>query len=146
MRRIDSGKKVPPGRSIRKTKRARRDLAEIAAHLGEDSVEIELKFLRCAELAFEALAAMPGMGARREYAHPGLADLRMWPVPEFPRILIFYRPQEDGVEIVRILHASRDQEGLMAQPGGDIDTYSNHLSMTSWRHGVMFSEEILWPA
>lgn len=119
MRGIDSRKKVPPGRIVLKTKRARRDLAEIAANLGEDSLEIELRFLRCAELAFEVLAIMPGMGARREHAHPGLADLRMWPIPEFPRILIFYRPHVDGVEIVRILHASRDQEGLMAQPGGD---------------------------
>ncbi len=59
------------------------------------------------------LADMPGMGAPRE--HGGLKGLRMWPVRGFERHLIFYRPIEDGIEVIRVLHASRDLEGLLGE-------------------------------
>jgi plasmid stabilization system protein ParE len=32
----------------------------------------------------------------------------MWPIHGFEKHLIFYRPLKDAVEIVRVLHASRD--------------------------------------
>jgi len=39
----------------------------------------------------------------------GIAEgLRRWPVPGFRNYLIFYRPTETGVNIVRVLHGSRD--------------------------------------
>lgn len=36
------------------------------------------------------------------------AGLRRWPIPGFRNYLIFYRPMENGVEIVRVLHGARD--------------------------------------
>ena len=32
----------------------------------------------------------------------------MWQVRGFEKHLIFYRPIKDGIEIIRVLHASRD--------------------------------------
>jgi len=53
--------------------------------------------------ASRRLAEMPGMGHRREEITDPM--LRIWPVHSW---LIIYRPIEDGVEIVRIIHGARD--------------------------------------
>jgi plasmid stabilization system protein ParE len=39
----------------------------------------------------------------------------MMPVQGFPRYLIFYRSAEEGVEIVRVLHSSRDIGSLFEE-------------------------------
>ena len=48
----------------------------------------------------------------RSLAHPApfgrLKGLRMWQVRGFEKHLIFYRPIKDGIEVIRVLHASRD--------------------------------------
>ena len=52
------------------------------------------------------------MGAARKYDDAALADVRMWHVVGFPNHLIFYRPTESGIEVIRVLHAKRDIESL----------------------------------
>jgi toxin ParE1/3/4 len=52
--------------------------------------------------AFVSLSLSPRIGARRFHFGP---NLRMFPVYEY---LIFYRPMDDGVEIVRVLHGKRN--------------------------------------
>ena len=48
------------------------------------------------------IAEMPGMGRRR----PELgAGIRSYPVGSY---VLLYRPIEDGISVVRILHTSRD--------------------------------------
>lgn len=55
---------------------------------------------------FQILAEWPQLGPLRE----GLSDgLRMFPTDDY---LIFYRPIEGGVEIIRVLHAARDIPSL----------------------------------
>lgn len=95
-------------RHVRKTPRAKADLIDQFEFIGKNNPDAAEQFLDAAEAAFEQLLRMPKMGALREYLSPRLAGLRMWPVPEFPRELIFYRPVEDGIEVVRVLHSSRD--------------------------------------
>jgi toxin ParE1/3/4 len=41
----------------------------------------------------------------------------MWRVAGFPNHLIFYRPVESGVEVIRVLHAKRDIEALFGGRG-----------------------------
>jgi toxin ParE1/3/4 len=48
------------------------------------------------------LAANPHGGPRREDLAPGL---RFYPVGNY---LIFYRPGDDGIILVRVLHGARD--------------------------------------
>jgi toxin ParE1/3/4 len=55
---------------------------------------------------------MPELGIVREYDDPALLGVRMWRVTGFPNHLIFYRPIERGIEVVRVLHARRDIESL----------------------------------
>jgi toxin ParE1/3/4 len=65
-------------------------------------------FYDAANTTFEALARMPGMGERRESRQPRLAGMRVGRVEGFENHLIYYRPVEGGIEIVRVLHGARD--------------------------------------
>jgi len=38
--------------------------------------------------------------------------LRAWPIDGFRNHLVFYRPTDEGVDIVRVLHGARDIEAL----------------------------------
>ena len=102
-------------RRVSNTNQAKKDIAEIAAYYGEQSVELELRFIDAAEVALEKLLLMPEKGARREFFHSKLHGLRMWPIPKFPKILIFYRPVDTGVEVVRVLHSARDIAALFSK-------------------------------
>lgn len=84
------------------------DLDDQALHIAVDSIEAGLRLYVAAHAAYARLLDMPELGARRRLEKPDLVGLRMWPIPDFPNHLIFYRPVDDGVEIVRVLHASRD--------------------------------------
>jgi toxin ParE1/3/4 len=99
---------------VEKRPQATRDLADIAVYLAEESGsdEVAFRFLDAAEASFESVGAMPGMGAPRAYNDPVLLDVRLWRVARFPKHLIFYRPIEGGIEVIRVLHAKRDIEAL----------------------------------
>jgi toxin ParE1/3/4 len=102
------------GEKASSSKQARKDLAEISAFYGEESLEVELRFIDAARKAFEKLSRNPKMGAVREYLDPKLEGLRMWPIARFTKVLIFYKPVDDGIEVVRVLHSARDIEALFA--------------------------------
>lgn len=88
--------------------KARSDLRELAAYIATDSPRSSRRFLEAAQAAFERLARAPEIGARCEFANPVYADLRMWPVRGFENDIVVYRPITDGVEVVRVLHGTRD--------------------------------------
>jgi toxin ParE1/3/4 len=87
---------------------AKRDIVEISVFLSERNLGAADRFLDAVRSAFQALAHMPEMGSPRTLRRPGLAGLRVWLVPGFPNYLIYYRPLEGGIEVIRVLHAARD--------------------------------------
>jgi toxin ParE1/3/4 len=95
-------------RKVTKTPRARTDLVEIAAAIGERSEDAAYRFLRAAAEAFGKLAEFPGMGARREARDPKLVGLRSWPITGFRNYLVFYTPTRRGIRVLRVLHGARD--------------------------------------
>lgn len=81
---------------------AEEDAAEIWDYIAEDSEAAADRVLELVDAQFTLLAQYPKMGRER----PELADgLRSFPVG---RYVVFYRPLPDGIEVVRVLHASRD--------------------------------------
>lgn len=104
-----------PGHIVR-NERADDDLIEIAAYLILEDEALAIRFLHAAESAFRRLAEFPEMGSRYASDNPLLADMRKWPIPQFPKHLIFYRPLPRGVEIVRVLHGVRDLQPLLEEP------------------------------
>ena len=62
-------------------------------------------------------ASLQVVGRLREFRSARLAGLRSWPVPGFPKHLIFYRVDEDLVEVVRVLHGARDLAIVLEDEG-----------------------------
>ena len=93
---------------------ADRDLDEQADYLAKQaSLETALRFYDAAAATFEKIAQMPSMGERWDSSNPRLAELRVWRVEGFEKRLIFYRPVDGGIEIVRVLHGARDIESVL---------------------------------
>lgn len=84
------------------------DLEELAEYIAQHNPRVAHRFYDAADAAFQLLAQMPAMGAACEFRNPAAADLRLWPIHAFEKHVIFYRPIDNGIEVVRVLHASRD--------------------------------------
>lgn len=64
------------------------------------------RFLERIERKLQALAETPRMGRRREEL---ALSLRSFPLGNYA---VFYRPTEQGIEVIRILHGARDIEAV----------------------------------
>jgi len=91
---------------ISKRPRAQSDLAEIWDYIADDSEPAADEFIDTLDQKFQVLAARPLAGRVRDELAEGI---RSFPVG---RYIIFYRPQAQGVEIVRVLHGARDLDAI----------------------------------
>ena len=101
---------------IHRTDAALSDLNEQAKYIQRDSPEAAIRFLAAAETSFQLLATMPELGQRQEFGRAELAELRAWQVRGFENYVIFYRPIERGIEVLRVLHAARDIAAILDDP------------------------------
>lgn len=80
------------------------DVLEIWNYIAEDSFEAADNWIDELNKRMLLWASQPNMGRERsDLAH----GLRSFP---FGRYLVFYIPINDGIEVVRIIHSSRDIE------------------------------------
>ena len=91
---------------VKRTPLAEEDLFEIWYYT---SVEKKSRlnadrFIDKLDVEFDKLADPPSMGTERGIYVP---DLRGWPFGEY---IIFYRPIAKRIEVVRVIHASRETE------------------------------------
>jgi toxin ParE1/3/4 len=93
---------------------AKRDLVEHYVYLAENAgLEIAERFLLQANESFSNLARHPALGVELALSRAELAGIRKWQIKGFERFLIFYVPRQDGVSIVRVLHAAQDWWGML---------------------------------
>jgi toxin ParE1/3/4 len=85
---------------------AEEDLKEIWAYVAEYNTEAAGKLVREITRRFAVLRDRPQIGRKQDEL---LVNLRSFAVKNY---LIFYQPVEDGIEILRVLHASRDIESI----------------------------------
>lgn len=90
-----------------------RDLIEQATYIAQDNLDAAERFLVAAEETFQLLGRMPGIGKFCRFSNPQLSDIRQYPVRGFRNCLIFYRVTESKVEVLRVLHGSRDLEAIL---------------------------------
>ncbi|MEA5421352.1 type II toxin-antitoxin system RelE/ParE family toxin [Spirulina sp. CCNP1310] len=90
-----------------------RDLIEIATYIAGNNLESGEQFLYAAEETFKQLGQMPKMGKSCQFSHPRLQNIRQIAVKGFRQYLIFYQITLAGVEIVRVIHGSRDLEAIL---------------------------------
>jgi toxin ParE1/3/4 len=99
---------------IERTTQANLDLLEIYNYYAEQrSADAAERMLRSIADTCEQIAAMPGMGRSREELAPGL---RSFPSGSY---ILYYRPLEDGIRLLRVLHGARNIEDLF--PGSDAE-------------------------
>jgi toxin ParE1/3/4 len=98
------------------TPAADRDVDEHFLYTGERSHDAAVRLLHALDASLERLATMPELGQRQEFGRKGLAGLRVWQIQGFENYLIFYRPIEHGIEVLRLLHAARDIDAAFDDP------------------------------
>jgi toxin ParE1/3/4 len=86
--------------------RALDDLAEIWAYIADDSPDQADAFVDLVDSKFQALSRRPRLGRRRPELSPDIRSLA------FGRYVVFYLPLSRGIEVVRVLHGSRDIESI----------------------------------
>lgn len=91
---------------------AEEDLESLVEYVARDGPQNAIKVLNKFEAAARKLAEMPGLGNAR----PDVTDrpLRFWAVYSW---LIVYRPGRNPLEIIRILHGSRDLPNVIGHDG-----------------------------
>ena len=88
------------------TRTSLRDINRIWDYIAETSPQRASKFVRRIKEKLALLAENPMMGRAR----PELADdLRSFPVEKY---VIFYRPVEEGIIVVRVVHSRQEIEGM----------------------------------
>ena len=70
-----------------------------------------------ADDTFALLATQPNMGWHARLRHAELKGLRVFRVTDFERILLLYLPLLDGVDILRVVHGSRNLQALLRREG-----------------------------
>ena len=89
------------------------DLDEVYRYIALENPDAAKRLLKAAKEDFNKLSDMPGMGALRVYPKH-LAHIRSWPISRFRNYLIFYQPIEGGIEVIRVLHAARNVDSMVA--------------------------------
>ena len=94
-------------------RRADRDIDEQLVYLGKQSHRVASRFLDAVEQTFQLLAESPDRGFLWDHDTNIDRNIHVWPIRGFPNMLAFYRPIDQGVEIIRVLHGARDIATLM---------------------------------
>ncbi len=81
---------------------AQQDLEVILDYLDSQSTEAADRFATKFDEACDLHAEHPRIGASSEEYAPNLRHFTVW------NYAIFYRPIEDGIELIRIIHGARD--------------------------------------
>lgn len=95
-------------------RRATQDIDEHAAYIAERKPRAAYRFLDMVEETFDLLARHPRIGSRR--LDHVVAGLLAFPVRAFQSYVVLYLVSGGRVQIVRIVHASRDLESLLRGP------------------------------
>lgn len=90
-----------------------RDLIELATYIAEDNLDASDRFLAAAEATFNQLAKMPQIGKLYRFSNPTLAGIRQQAIKVFKKYLVFYRPTDLGIEVLRVIHSARDLEAIL---------------------------------
>jgi toxin ParE1/3/4 len=93
-------------RAIRVAAVAEEDLKAIWDYVAQHNPETASKLIREIISKFALLRGYPHVGRQQ---HKMLVNLRSLVVKDY---IIFYQPSEDGVEILRVMHGSRDVNSI----------------------------------
>ena len=97
------------------TPRALDDLDAIWQYIAQDNLAAADRVEAAIFEACESLARHPLLGARRIEITP--LPVRFWTLPKFPNFIVVYKPETFPLQVVTILHGSRDLTAALAGTG-----------------------------
>lgn len=86
---------------------AQADLEGILTYLEDHSPPAAERLARLIDERCELLGHVPGMGRPRDDLAPGLRSIVV------EKYVVFFRATSDAVQVIRILHGSRDIDAIM---------------------------------
>src|SRR5262249_26010273 len=92
---------------------AERDIESQLAYLSEENLDAAIRFCNASEHTFALISGMPEFGPVYHSDNPDLVGVRYFPVSGFEKILVFYRPSAETVDLIRVLHRARDIESIL---------------------------------
>ena len=92
------------------TRQSRTDLVEILLYIRRDNPRAAKRLLATIHNKLQLLAEFPGLGRPREEL---ARSLRSFPIGNY---VLFYRPIEPGIQLIRVLHGGRDQRRFFGTP------------------------------
>ncbi len=97
---------------IFKRPQSERDIEECFVYIAEENLDAGVVFLVAVEDSLEQLARFPLLGKTRAFQNKQFQNIRMWKVKGYENYLVFYTVSEDTIEVIRVIHSSRDIEEL----------------------------------
>lgn len=85
------------------------DVQDIWAFIAEDNMVAADEWVDQLDAKMRLWATQPLMGRARDELAPGIRSLA------FGRYVVFYLALPDGIDVVRVLHGSRDIESLFGE-------------------------------
>jgi|SRR2546425_4306670 len=92
--------------SIIRSDESEQDVYEIAAFIACDNPDAAIQLIDRLDEVLKMLARNPLVGRAREELAP---NARSFPVGNH---VLFYRPSENGIKLIRVLHGARDLRRL----------------------------------
>ena len=83
------------------------DTDDIEFYIAMHNEDAGRHFSAAVRETFTFLLENPGAGWMRERVSNQRLVIRQWPVRGFSNYLIFYRPMDDGIRILRVLHGAQ---------------------------------------
>ena len=87
---------------ILRTRASRSDYDEIWSYIAVRDLAAADRLVEQFDATLELIASAPHIGRKVEELAP---NLRSFPIGNY---LIFYRPVEDGIQLIRLLHGARE--------------------------------------
>ena len=102
--------------AITQRPRARLDLLDQFVYFGEQAgVELAERYFAAVDETCLQLLKHPRSGPLYDCRIARLDGLRRVPVKGFENYLVFYLPNENGIDVIRVLHGARDIDSLFAE-------------------------------
>lgn len=84
------------------------DLDEIISHISQHNPNAAANVREAIFETAQSLGVHPGLGIRPRFSASHFTGIRFIPTSDYPSYLIFYREVAEEVEILRVLHGSRN--------------------------------------
>jgi toxin ParE1/3/4 len=92
--------------SIHRALRAAQDILDLAKYIADENPAAANRVLDAIDSKLNVLVAHPELGVKRDDLAAGVRSSLVG------NYVLYYRPHESGIELLRVLHAARDISAL----------------------------------